>query len=245
MMVGLLSYDEAKRYEYITMFGVVLGISPHFVSFIIHCIYNFYLLTLPLLVCLLYVYICFYIKIILSHLTDVLKRCDCLPNVSVVFDYALKVFFVIEKAEEALSVCIFFVVALNLGLSFTSFAYSLGYYDVSTSASSGVVCWFFSSQASFILIVWTASNVKKESQTLKKTFQLVLSDMKISQSTATLFLQKIAIFDSVSLTGWKMFEFSKGLILTAAGTILTYGLLVLQTENYTSKRTPHLLKKIS
>ncbi|KAF8763761.1 hypothetical protein HNY73_021906 [Argiope bruennichi] len=129
-------------------------------------------------------------------------------------------------------------------MSFTSFAYSLGYYDVSTSASAGVVSWFFSSQASFILVVWTASDVKKESQTLKTTFQLTLSGMKVSEPTSILFLQKIAIFDTVSLTGWKMFEFSKGLILTAAGSILTYGLLVLQTENYTSKRTPQFLKKI-
>ncbi|GIY99748.1 uncharacterized protein CEXT_48881 [Caerostris extrusa] len=106
------------------------------------------------------------------------------------------------------------------------------------SASAGVMSWFISNKISFIIIVWMASNVKNESKKLKMSFQLALVNLKISENAKTLFLEKVAIFDSVSLTGWKMFEFSKHNILSATGMILTYGLLVLQTENYAFHHKP-------
>ncbi|GIY32334.1 uncharacterized protein CEXT_461711 [Caerostris extrusa] len=100
--------------------------------------------------------------------------------------------------------------------------------------------WFISNQISFIMIVWMASNVKNESKNLKTTFQLVLAELETCEKSLTFLLEKIAIFDSVSLTGWKMFEFSRHTILSATGMILTYGLLVLQTDNYKSDHSPHL-----
>ncbi|GIY49762.1 uncharacterized protein CEXT_734071 [Caerostris extrusa] len=142
------------------------------------------------------------------------------------------------------SICVFPVVALNLGLSFTSFAYTLGYYNVSTSATAGVVLWFISTQACFISIVWVASDVKNKSKDLKKAFQLALIELEASEQTSVLYFQKIKILDSVSLTGWKMFEFTRGLILSVAGMILSYGILILQTENYKSRRSPHLIKDL-
>ncbi|GFS78463.1 uncharacterized protein NPIL_555861 [Nephila pilipes] len=242
MMVGLLSYFEAEQYEYIAMFGVVGETAPHASAFVIHCMYNFYLLTLPLLVSFLYVFICYYLNRMITNMISVLLKCRSMEKVNLIFLESMKLFFVIGKVEKAMSVCVFFVVALNLSLSFTSFAYSLGYYDMSTSASSGVLSWFLSNQISFMFIVWSASNVVHESKKLKTTFQLVLNDLELNEQTSMLFLQKVSIFDSVSLTGWNMFEFSKGLILSATGVILTYGLLVLQTENYTPRSTPKINK---
>ncbi|GFY73136.1 uncharacterized protein TNIN_196161 [Trichonephila inaurata madagascariensis] len=242
MMVGLLSNYEAKQYEYIAMFGVVAETAPHASALVIHLMYNFYLLTLPLLVSFLYVFICFHLSRMIAHMNSVLQKCGSLEKASHVFQESMKLFFVIEKLENAMSICVFFVVALNLALSFTSFAYSLGYYDMSTSASSGVLSWFLSNQISFIFIVWTASSVVNESKKLKITFQLVLINLELSDQISILFLQKVNMFDSISLTGWKMFEFSKGLILSATGVILTYGLLVLQTDNYISRRTPRINK---
>lgn len=37
--------------------------------------------------------------------------------------------------------------------------------------------------------------------------------------------------DETILTGWQMFDFSKSLILTADGSILTYGLFILQVKH--------------
>ncbi|GFS77521.1 uncharacterized protein NPIL_478871 [Nephila pilipes] len=138
--------------------------------------------------------------------------------------------------EESLSICIFFVVAFNLILSFTTLSYGLGYYNMETSLTAGVVAWLFTNQMSFILICWTASDVITEIRNLKTTFHIVLCNLKQNESILITFFQKLVVLDSVSLTGWKMFSLSKKLILTAYGSILTYGLLVLQTFNFENPR---------
>ncbi|GFT17818.1 uncharacterized protein TNCV_2588901 [Trichonephila clavipes] len=241
MMVGLLSHSEAEEYETDTIF-VTIDAFPHVMAFIIHCMYNFYLLTLPQLVSFLYIFICFQLSRMTNYMTDILLKCQSLERIILLYQDAMKLFFVIEKVENSMSTCMFFVVALNLALSFTSFAYGLGYYEMSRSASSGVLSWFLSNQVSFLLIVLMASSVVYKCKTLKSSFDIVLTSMELSDQTSMLFLQKVNIFDSISLTGWRMFEFSKGLILSATGAILTYGLLLLQTDNYVSQKTPRVFK---
>ncbi|GFU71692.1 uncharacterized protein TNCV_3036321 [Trichonephila clavipes] len=161
-----------------------------------------------------------------------LKRCRTFKETEYIFQQALDLMFVIKKTEESLSVCAFFVIAFNLILSFTSLSYGLGYYVTRISISAGVVAWLFINQMSFIIICWTASNVLNGVMDLKTTFQIILCNFNQSESILNMFFQKLAVLDSVSLTGWKMFNLSKDLILTAFGSILTYGLLVLQTLNY-------------
>ncbi|GFS77519.1 uncharacterized protein NPIL_478861 [Nephila pilipes] len=161
-----------------------------------------------------------------------LKKCHTFDEMDHVFQQAIDLIFVIKKVEESLSICVFFVIAFNLILSFTSLSYGLGYYITRTSITAGVVAWLLINQLSFILICWTASNVTDEVINLKTSFQILLCSLKHSESILNMFFQRLAVLDSVSLTGWKMFSLSKGLILSAFGSILTYGLLVLQTLNY-------------
>lgn len=237
MMVSLLTYPEAEKYQYITTFGVVTKDTSHLFSLLLYCVYNFYLMTLPFMIALMYTYLCINLRKMLQNCCHSLKKCSSFETVDHIFRKSIQLFQVIERIEESLSVCIFFVVSLNLALSFTSFAYVMGYYEMTTSATSGVLAWFFSNQLSFVLIVWTASDVKNEFMRLKRSFQLVLSSFEKNEAFTNLFFQKICIFDSVTLTGWQMFEFNHSLIISASASILTYGLLLLQAEKYISPRS--------
>ncbi|GBN75537.1 hypothetical protein AVEN_110549-1 [Araneus ventricosus] len=231
VMTAVLSNTEAKDYLYLTLFGTVIEESPQALVFILYCVFNFYILTLPFLVSITYVYLCCHLRRMLSLCTKRLFRCRSLDELEYVFQQAMGLFFVIKKLEASFSVCVFFVAAFNLTLAFTCFAYGLGYYETRNSVTAGVVAWLFGNKLSFIFISWTAANVMKELQNLKTTFQVALSNLERNVATL-IFYQKLSVFDAVSLTGWEMFHLSKGLILTTFSCILTYGLLLFQTLNY-------------
>ncbi|GBM25546.1 hypothetical protein AVEN_272543-1 [Araneus ventricosus] len=233
VMVGLLTVNGAEYYQRSSLFGKSSKDFPIFVMFFINYSYNLYLLTIPLLVSLTYIFICVNLQRLLANISKNLKKCRSLENIKLAYNRATELFLVIIEAEDAFSVCIFFVISVNVLLTFICFAYGLGYYTWSNAVSANVIGWFLSNQASFLSIVCAASGVKTESARLKMTFQAVLSGWKQEEAVSTL-LVKIEIFDSVSLTAWKVFEFSKGFILRTYGIILTYGLLALQTEKYSN-----------
>ncbi|KAF8763754.1 hypothetical protein HNY73_021899 [Argiope bruennichi] len=231
VMIGFLTENKALKYQRSTLFGKCSTYFPRMIAFLINYSYNLYLLTIPLLISLTYVFICVNLQKMLARITKSLKKCHSLENAKLAYHRATELFLVISKVEDALSVCIFFVISFNVLLTFVCFAYGLGYYNWSKAGSANVIGWFFSNQTSFISIVCSASGVKAESARLKMTFQAVLSGLKQEKDVSPL-LVKIEVFDSVSLTAWKMFEFSKGFILSTYGIILTYGLLALQSEKY-------------
>ncbi|GFQ63846.1 uncharacterized protein TNCT_195451 [Trichonephila clavata] len=232
LMTSLLNYSDAKDYIYITLFGIIVEESSHMVVFILYFAFNSYLLIVPSVASFTYVYVCCQLRRMLKLCHQRLKKCRSFEEIEHIFQQATDLMFVIKKTEDSLSVCAFFVIAFNLILSFTSLYYGLGYYVTRASITAGVVAWLFSNQMSFIIICLTASNVLNEVMDLKTAFQIILCNFNQSESTLNMFFQRLAVLDSVSLTGWKMFNLSKGLILSAFGSILTYGLLVLQTLNY-------------
>ncbi|GFY51264.1 uncharacterized protein TNIN_386071 [Trichonephila inaurata madagascariensis] len=232
MMTLLLNYSDAKNYIYITLFGIIVEEPSHVFVFMLYLAFNSYLLIVPSVVSFTYVYVCCQLRRMLRLCHQRLKKCRTFEETEHVFQQALDLLFLIKKTEESMSVCAFFVITFNLILSFTSLSYGLGYYVTRISISAGVVAWLFSNQISFIIICWTASNVLNGVMDLKATFQITLCNFNQSESILNMLFQKLAVLDTVSLTGWKMFNLSKGLILTAFGSILTYGLLVLQTLNY-------------
>ncbi|KAF8763192.1 hypothetical protein HNY73_021397 [Argiope bruennichi] len=235
VMTAILSASEAKEYLYMTLFGTVVEESPHALVFILYCVFNFYILSLPFLVSITYVYLCCHLRRMLALCTKRMLKCHSLDGLEDVYQQAMKLFFLIKKLEDSFSICVFFVTAFNLTLAFTSFAYGLGYYAMRSSITAGVMAWFVGNKISFIFISWTAAEVMDELLKLKTNFQVLLSSLKPIE-ISNIFYQKLSVFDAVSLTGWKMFHLSKGLILTAFGCILTYGLLILQTLNYEDPR---------
>lgn len=236
LMAVTLSQKEADNYQVTTTFALLTKEYSHIINFALYCMYNMYLVPLPFLMSLIYIYIGVNLKKMLKHCRKSIKRSsNTLDDLTRIIHNSIKVSYLIHKTEEAFSKIIFFVVTLNLMLSFTSIAYALGYYETTHSATSGVLSWFIANQASFILIVWAASDVKNEASKLKRQFHLALCDAEQDGLNMDRFFYNIRILDSIALTGWQMFDFSKGLILTAAGNILTYGLLILQTEKSTFK----------
>lgn len=231
IMTSMMTIEEAENYEYIAAFGFVTKGFTYYVNFTLYCMYNFYIIPLPLLVSFLYIFTSAFIYEMLKFCGIRLKKYRHLPlKIYQIFDYSLRISSLIEKMEEAMSVCIFFVITLNLTICFTSFAYMLGYYAISPSASVGVAAWFICSAASFSSIVWMASNINNESRNLKRTFMKILFRFEDNETISPAICVRVSQLDTAVLTGWQMFEFSKSLILTAAGTILTYGLLILQTR---------------
>ncbi|GFR11175.1 uncharacterized protein TNCT_535421 [Trichonephila clavata] len=160
-----------------------------------------------------------------------LRKCRSVKEIKYSFRQTINLLCVIKKMEESLSTCIFFVVAFNLILSFNSLSYGLGYYSTKVSITVAVMFRLLSNQMSFIFICSTASDVINEIRNLKTAFHIALCSLKQNELILSTLFQKLVVFDSVSLTGWKMFNLSKKLILSALGSILAYGLLVLQTSN--------------
>lgn len=231
IMTSMKTIEEAEKYEYIAAFGSISKCYTYYIDFTLYSIYNFYMIPVPLLVAVLYVYLCVFISEMLRLCVLGLKKYRHLPiKIDKFFYYSCRISTLIEKMEEAMSVCIFFVIILNLTICFTSFAYMLGYYEKSPSTSVGVVTWFICNAASFLSIVWMASNVNNESRNLKRTFMKILHSFEESETIPNAICMRISQIDATALSGWQMFDFSKSLILTAAGTILTYGLLILQVK---------------
>ncbi|GBM25553.1 hypothetical protein AVEN_272548-1 [Araneus ventricosus] len=229
-MTGHLSMEQAEEYQESTMFGMSNKSNPLLVAFLLSFFYNFFVLFLPLSVSLLYIYICVNLQRMFQHLTKNLQKSHSEETIELAFQKAIQLFLVVTETEDYLSVCMFFVISLNVALMFTSFAYSLGYFEMNSSATANVLGCVFINQISFLRVIWTASKVKNEINSLKTTIQTVI----LRKKTGMVFLLlKIGIFDSASLTAWKMFEFSRGLILSTYGMIFAYGLLILQTEKVT------------
>lgn len=229
-MTGIMTTKEAESYEYIALFGYVTEGATYYIDFLLYCLYNFFLLPLPFLISSVYVFLNTFIYKYMLLCGKCLKKCYNIDKMEKILKNAMQIFRLIEMMEEAFSMCLFFVISLNLTICFTSFAYALGYYAISPSATVGVVAWFTSNAMSFIFIVWTASTVNSESKSLKRSFIAVLARFEKNSMVTFPIIFRLMQFDNVLLTGWQMFDFSRSLILIAAGTILTYGLLILQTR---------------
>lgn len=231
-MTAIMTHEEAQAYENIALLGHATTNAAYYVNFLLYCFYNFYLLLLPFLVAMLYVFKGIFLSRMLQFCCINLKKSRSLDiQVGKLFELTTHIFSIIDKMEDSLSVCIFLVVTLNLTNCFTSFAYVLGYYSISPSATVGVVVLFICSSSCFIIIVWVASDVNNGSKDAKKAFLLALSRVERGENqTPSNTLMRLLQFDVTVLTGWQMFDFSRSLILAASGTILTYGLLILQTR---------------
>ena len=235
IMTAALTEEEALDYEYSTLFGLQTENYAHVIDFFLFMVYNIYLLVLPYFISILYTFLCIYLCMMIDYSIRSLRKSEGNDyNIESNFRLISEVFHFINKLEHSLSLCIFFVMALNLMLSFTSFAYFLGYYERNSSATSGIIAWFTGNVASFVAVVWWASKVNSKSTNLRRAFLSTIScSMRKTSDDSKYFLLmyfKCMQFDNIHLTGWQMFNFSREIILHAGGTILTYGLLILQTR---------------
>lgn len=230
LMTATLTEQEADEYEYITTFGFVSEDS-HFLNFWMYMAYNFYLLIVPFLVTTMYAFICIFVCNMLEYCLKTLQNCKEFDStMQKICNILTEIFYFIDAIEDALSSCIFFVISQNLILSFTSFAYFMGYYDMTLSATTGMIFWCFGNTISFIFVVWHASKVNAKVFAIKKTLPSIISHVvKINENNCLSIYPQFVHFDVTMLTGWQVFVFSRGLVLYAFGSILTYGLLILQT----------------
>lgn len=208
IMTGALTEEEALEYEYSTVFGLQTEKYAHVIDFFLFMIYNIYLLVLPYFISVLYIFICIYSCKMIDYCFYSLRKYESYDyNLENNFRMMSEVFHFVSKIENSLSLSIFFVIALNLILSFTSFAYFLGYYERNASASSGIIAWFGGNVASFVMIVWWASKVNSESANLRRVFLTALScDMRSKSNDNKDFVLmyfKCIQFDNIQLMDGK------------------------------------------
>lgn len=232
VMTSVLSKEDAQMYVYMTALNLETNYYTYHLSFILYLIYNYYLLILPALVSAIYIFVCLYTRRILAYCTLRLSKCEKYDfEMENAIDSMMKVLSFIETVEKALSVCISLALCLNLALSFTCFAYALGYYNISVSLTSGSIYWVSSNLSLFIAVVWLASDVNIKSSRLGRTFIGTVSSFEVDKGMSPAYmLTKFMQFHVIPLTIGQMFQFSRGIIFSALGSMLTYGLLILQTK---------------
>lgn len=237
MRTALLSPTDAIDYQFFAMFGYTTTPFANYLNFSMLLIHNSYILVLPLTVSSMYVFICI-------HINKMLQYCQYHVCKKQIFNFkffkilntTIQIFYLIESLETALSSCIFLVISLNLTICFSSLTYALGYYEADPSPAAGFSALFFANMLSLILIVFAASNTNIAYSDLKRSCIVSISRFEtLTQEVPSYLLLKLLAFDDIILTGLKVFEFKKSVFLKLAGTLLTYGLLILQLKKSTEK----------
>lgn len=166
----------------------------------------------------------------LKHMTDLT------PYFSILRGY-IQFLDIISEAEAVFSKIAFFLVVSNFLSAFTilatTFNYSKEYVTVATHAISIIT--FLTSGFSLILTISFASQVSLEMSRNSRLFHLLLDGWKCNgQALSSEFeslAEAIKTRPNLRLSGCEVFYFNRNGILAVFGTLLTYGLLILQLKS--------------
>ncbi|GFW11359.1 uncharacterized protein TNCV_3808791 [Trichonephila clavipes] len=216
--------------------------------YIIALFLSFFLLTLRTFVAVIYILICIALRRVL--ITQTVAKSEMVKNLSVRFD-AISFQYHLAKNESVIEVLRLFEKTMSFPIFLTEisdlFEMFLGFtwldsrnhltdehswltrYAISTCFSSLRAFLFF------LCISLAASGVHDASKKCKEVHETILKGALISKSTVSNrdILQLLIMHQSPTfkLSALGFFYFTKGFILSAIGSVLTYSLLIIQIDS--------------
>ncbi|GBM41963.1 hypothetical protein AVEN_5409-1 [Araneus ventricosus] len=212
-------------------------------------IFSFIFFVPPAYTSVFYVIVCLFFRKVLNihSITGSRKvtNCDYKMKYSNMKNYLLKYEYVLEflkHFEETMSLPIFLIQAGDLVGMFSGFIWlnarmnNLIQNGVLRNTYLGIFFISFYSFVSFMSVSLAASSVheagKKYKETEEKLLKNVLTSMQENDTSGQFLLLVAHENPPFILSAWGFFYFTKGLILVAVGSVLTYSLLIIQITSY-------------
>ncbi|GBO00108.1 hypothetical protein AVEN_265419-1 [Araneus ventricosus] len=133
-----------------------------------------------------------------------------------------------------MSLQVFFLTCLCFSDIFAVFSNILGFYRIFSSVHiAGNVASVTLSFSSFFCMAYSAGGVYEKDQKLRKTIKEISFSLRCSEGTkrdGKLLLEFIRSREKLIFTGNGVFAFTKSFLLSSAGVLISYNLLLLQLE---------------
>ncbi|GBN91599.1 hypothetical protein AVEN_11814-1 [Araneus ventricosus] len=214
-----------------------MAISQLFLQIAVH--------ALRTVVTVFYVIVCCFFSKLLNTLSDRtlslshLKANVCNSSILRYLESYESVTKAMKSFENAMSFLIFLIEASDFVSIFYCFIKLDPFHQAKRESflknhAPAVIFHFLRALLSFLWVSLAASSLHEASKTTKEVQEKIMKEMIISdEANSKQLLRLFVVHNSpaFTLSAWGFFHFSKGMVLAAVGSILTYSLLILQIDS--------------
>ncbi|GFQ71566.1 uncharacterized protein TNCT_202481 [Trichonephila clavata] len=172
-----------------------------------------------------YGFICFYLQFVMNKLERKARNVNKDYEYQPIIQVYLKLTEIIKSLENYLCFSAFLIVVSSMSglfyINYTMMFVPIGGYQHYLACVLGEI--YFS--IVFVMVVVPASAVNDALITLKKALKPLLGKIPHHFKESLMIINNEGL-DEMSLTLWKIYKIDRSLIISAMGTLLTYGILV-------------------